>query len=220
MNGVVSINMAINDDTIGCKKHAPGRDKLFPATVNTPRSIITKLSVSVAVTLMFVALLPLVARAEGSVVRDGNRLSVDFHEAALGQVVEALKRDARIVVRLPAALSDRKITVSFANLEVGAATAKILRSASLKSSAVVYDQGPQGLITVVVVEAGTSKAEAALPRAADPPAPPTIDSAIAIDPAVAHDGGPLTPQMRRKLAPSATEQVEAPAAVDPADPDE
>ena len=90
-------------------------------------------------------------------MRDGDRLSVDFHEAALGQVVEVLKRDARIVVRLPASLSDRKITVSFENLEIGAATDKLLMSASLKSSAVTYAPGLRGLITVVVVEAGTSK---------------------------------------------------------------
>ena len=130
-------------------------------------------------------------------------------------MVEALKRDARIVVRLPASLSDRKITVSLENLEVGAATAKILMSASLKSSAVVYDPGPQGLITVVVVQAGTSisQSQTALPGAADSPDTPTMNAAIA------HDGEPLTPQMRRNLAPSPAAQSDAPMP-DAADSDE
>jgi hypothetical protein len=217
MNGVVSISMTINDETIGYKEGAPTRDNLLPIKVNTPGSVVAEQRVSVMVTLMFVALLPLIARAESPVVRDGNRLSVDFHEAALSQVVAALKRDARIVVRLPGALSDRKITVSFANLEIGAATNRILKSASLKSSAVVYDPGQEGLITVVVVEAGTSKAQTALPRVVDSPAPAPAPPTM--DPAIAHDGEPLTPQMRRKLAPSPAEQSNAPAS-DTADPDE
>jgi hypothetical protein len=217
MNGVVSISMTINDETIGYKEDSPTRGNLLSTKVNTPKFKIAKQSVSVAVTLLIASLLPLIARAESPVVRDGDRLSVDFHEAALGQVVEALKRDARIVVRLPASLSDRKITVSFENLEIGAATDKLLMSASLKSSAVMYAPGLRGLITVVVVEAGTSKAQTALPRAADSRAAPPAASAM--DPAVAHDGEPLTPQMRRMLSPSPGGESDAPTP-DTADSDE
>jgi hypothetical protein len=178
------------------KEDLPITHSLLIKRVNTAKPTIAKQGLSVAVTLLLVALLPLLARAERPVVREGNRLSVSFHEATLGQVAEALKRDARIVVRLPASLSDRKITVSFENVEIGEAAAKILMSASLKSSAIVYDPGPQGLITVIVVQAGTSISQTALPRASGSPDAPTMNAAIA------HDGETLTPQMRRNLAPS------------------
>jgi hypothetical protein len=72
---------------------------------------------------------------------------------------------------------------------------KLLKSASLKSSAIVYSPGPQGQVTIVVVEAGASGAQRESARETDSPAFPTID------PAIAHDGESLTPQMRRMLTP-------------------
>ena len=159
--------------------------------------------------MLLFALLPCLAFADGEVVRNGDRLSVDFHQATLSQVVETLQRDARIVVRLPASLSDRKITVSFQNLEIGAATEKLLMSASLKSSAVVYNPGPAGLVTVVVLEAGTSELAAALPRAAIRAAARALATAPTTDSAVVHDDEPITPEMRRTLTPSTSSQSEA-----------
>jgi hypothetical protein len=146
--------------------------------------------------LVLVVSLPTIARADGNVIRDGRRLSVDFHEVPLGQVAELLKRDARIIIRLPASLRDRNVTASFRDLEIGAAMEKFLESASLKSSAIVYNPGPQGQVTIVVVEAGASGTQREPARETDSPSVPTID------PAIAHDGESLTPQMRRMLSPS------------------
>jgi hypothetical protein len=157
---------------------------------------LAKRSASLAILLAFVVSLPTIARADGNVIRNGRRLSVDFHEVPLGRVAELLKRAARITIRLPASLRDRKVTASFRDLEIGAAMEKLLKSASLKSSATVYSPGPQGQVTIVVVEAGVSGAQGKPARETDSPAVPTTD------PAIAHDGESLTPQMRRMLSPA------------------
>ncbi len=153
-------------------------------------------SASLAILLTFAVSLQTIARADGKVIRDGRRLSVEFREVSLGRVAELLKRDARIIIRLSPSLRDRKVTASFHDLETGAAMEKLLKSASLKSSAMVYNPGPQGQVTVVVVEAGVSGAQGEPARETDSPTVPTID------PAIAHDGESLTPQMRRMLSPS------------------
>ncbi len=199
--------MTITAVLIEYKKTSPAaHNRLFTEIVAPQRGIV-KRSVSVAVSLLLFALLPCLAFADGEVVRNGDRLSVDFHQATLSQVVETLQRDARIVVRLPASLSDRKITVSFQNLEIGAATKKLLMSASLKSSAVVYNPGPAGLVTIVVLEAATPGSRASQPHAAF--APGALATAPTTDSAVVHDDEPITPEMRRTLTPTTSSQSEA-----------
>ena len=210
--------MTINAVLIEYKETSPAaHNRLFTEIVALQRGIV-KRSVSVAVSLLLFALLPCFAFADGRVVRNGDRLSVDFHQATLSQVVETLQRDARIVVRLPASLSDRKITVSFQNLEIGAATKKLLMSASLKSSAVVYNPGPAGLVTIVVLEAATPGSRASQPHAAFAPAalataaaavPGALATAPTTDPAVVHDDEPITPEMRRTLTATTSSQSEA-----------
>jgi len=210
--------MTINAVLIEYKEAPPpARNRLFTELV-APQRGIRKRSVSVAVTLLLFALLPCLAFADARVVRNGDRLSVDFHQATLGQMVEALQRDARIVIRLPASLNDRKITVSFQNLEIGAATKKLLMSASLKSSAVVYNPGPAGLVTIVVLEAATPGSRASQPHAAFAPAalataaaaaPGALATAPTTDPAVVHDDEPITPEMRRTLTPTTSSESEA-----------
>ena len=185
---------------------APAHDR--PATERaTPQRESVKRSVSLAITLLLFALLPCLAFADARVVRNGDRLSVDFQQAKLSQVVEALQRDARIVFHVPASLNDRKITVSFQNLEIGAATKKLLMSASLKSSAVVYNPGPGGLVTIVVLEAATPGSRAPQPHAAFAPGAPA--TAPTTDPAVVHDDEPITPEMRRTLTATTSGQSEA-----------
>jgi len=99
-------------------------------------------SASLAILLTFAVSLQTIARADGNVIRDGRRRSVDFREVPFGRVAELLKRDARIIIRLSPSLRDRKVTASFHDLEIGAAMEKLLKSASLKSSAMVYNPGP------------------------------------------------------------------------------
>jgi hypothetical protein len=209
--------MTINAVIIEYKETSPAAHNRLFIEIVAPQRGIVKRSVSVAVSLLLFALLSCLAFADGEVVRNGDRLSVDFHQATLSQVVETLQRDARIVVRLPASLNDRKITVSFHNLEIGAATKKLLMSASLKSSAVVYNPGPAGLVTIVVLEAATPGSRAPQPNAAFAPA--ALATAPTTDPAVVHDDEPITPEMRRTLTPTTSSQSEA---VDSAteDPDE
>ena len=125
--------MTINAVITKYKETSPAAHSRLSTEIVAFQRGIGKRSVSVAVTLLLFALLSCRAFADAQVVRNGDRLSVDFHQATLSQVVDALQRDARIVVRLPASLNGRKITISFQNLEIGAATKKLLMSASLKS---------------------------------------------------------------------------------------
>ena len=209
--------MTINAVLIEYKDASPSaRNRLSTELVAAQRGI-GKRSVSVAVTLLLFVLLPCRALADARVMRHGDRLSVDFHQATLSQMVEALQRDARIVVRLPASLNDRKITVSFQNLEIGAATKKLLMSASLKSSAVVYNPGPGGLVTIIVLEAAKPGSLASQPHPAFAPAaiatavaaPRALATAPTTDPAVVFDDEPITPEMRRTLTATPPEQSEA-----------
>lgn len=204
--------MTINAVLIEYKETSPVAHHRLFTEIAVPRRGSRKRSVSVAVTLLLFALSPCLAFADAQVVRNGDRLSVDFHQATLGQVVEALQRDARIVVRLPASLNGRKITVSFQNLGIEAATKKLLMSASLKNSAVVYNPEPAGLVTIVVLEAATP-----VPRASHPPhaafAPAALATAAAAapttDPAVAHDDEPITPEMLTPTPPSQSEAADS-----------
>jgi hypothetical protein len=59
-----------------------------------------KRSASLAIWLAFVVSLSTIPRADGNVIRDGRRLSVDFQEVPLRRVVELLKRDARSIIHL------------------------------------------------------------------------------------------------------------------------
>lgn len=59
-----------------------------------------KRSASLAIWLAFVVSLSTIPRADGNVIREGRRLSVDFHQVLLRRVVELLKRDARSIIYL------------------------------------------------------------------------------------------------------------------------
>jgi hypothetical protein len=84
--------MTINAVIIEYKETSPAaHNRLFTEIVAPQRGIV-KRSVSLAVSLLLFALLPCLAFADGQVVRNGDRLSVDFHQATLSRVVETLQR--------------------------------------------------------------------------------------------------------------------------------
>jgi len=92
--------------------------------------------------------------ADPDVVRNGQRLSLNFHDTALKVVLQQLQRDAKITVNLPPALLNRNVTVKLQNMEIDPALETLFKSAALRNFAIVHEPGAQGHITVVMVEDG------------------------------------------------------------------
>lgn len=142
-----------------------------------------------AVVLVTLALSPIAARAGDYVVRSGQRLSLNFHEAPLKTVLERLQHDADITVKVPHGLLNRKVTVSLNNIEIDAALATLFRSAALNKFAIVHEPGVKAHVTVVLVEEGKG-GPPTLQAAAEPPEAQPVS-----------EGAPITPEMRAMLVP-------------------
>jgi hypothetical protein len=142
---------------------------------------------SLAIFLVLVTIGPSMGASESGVVRSGQRLSLNFHDTTLEVVLQQLQRDARITVRIPSVLMDRKVTVKLQNMEIDPALETLFKSASLRNFAVVHEPGAQGHITVIMVEDGKGVAipppQASAEESASEPAQPRGDSiGIANDP--------------------------------------
>ena len=111
-------------------------------------------SLGLVTILALVATTPFAAGAAGSVVRNGSRLSLNFHDIALKGVLQQLQRDAQITVKVPPSLLDRTVTVKLQNMEIDPALETLFKSAALDNFAIVHEPGAHGRITVVLVEAG------------------------------------------------------------------
>lgn len=150
-----------------------------------------KLSGAVAVAvLVIVTMLPIAARAGDYVIRNGQQLSLSFHETPLKLILERLQRDAQITVKVPSSRLDRKVTVNINSVPIDAALATLFKSAALNNFAVVHEPGTKAHITVVIVEEG--KGSPTVKAAADPAEGEGVS-----------EGVPMTAEMRAMLIPPA-----------------
>jgi hypothetical protein len=111
-------------------------------------------TLGLAILPILIALAPMGSAADSTVIRNGSRLSLSFHDTELKVVLQQLQRDAKITVTIPPTLMNRSVTVKVQNMEIDLALETLFKSAALRNFAIVHEPGVQGRIKVVMLEEG------------------------------------------------------------------